>query len=267
MSELSDLGERVLREAGFEVFVHAMGRPDLNDYDKREDCYIRALHNLERAKPFYESLLFDSIGSGVNFNHVFPQIPAEYQINPKVRNAQTSHTANKKGNPRQIYYWLLFDNVWEERYDTGEKTKGTIEVPRDGFWGKLGFTKIQEIKLPVMKHRNVYTPANIGGVLGTSADEPAYVVKFPIDKEIRDSAGRSTNDPDISVFAGKTLADDLITYALRNPQDYYDLVRSFMPEARFPNVRQGILSPPMKTNPSMDGKNYNGVEACDLYTI
>lgn len=36
----------VFKEAGFEVYHHAKGRADLNDWVINESCYVRAVHQL-----------------------------------------------------------------------------------------------------------------------------------------------------------------------------------------------------------------------------
>ncbi len=45
MTELTTLVQRIYMDAGFHVYVHAGGRPDLNDIGRGNENYVRAAHN------------------------------------------------------------------------------------------------------------------------------------------------------------------------------------------------------------------------------
>ncbi len=274
MSEIEELGKRVLREAGFEVYVYAHNRGDLNDWKKDDRNFVRAVHNLNSeyfGRPDMASYRMYSISMiASNKKLIIPMLPG-YELKfsePDTRNTKNAVKLNTiRHDPRPVLYYLL-GKTEEENYYSGRKDREFREVPRQGFLGKFGMTQSEEFEVPITKTKKLYTPVSIKTVLGTASfDEPAYLLQFIIDKPITEGSlsPRPANHPFISTVCGKGLAEDLISYVLYNPQEYYNLVRSFIPKSTFPNVNSKILSPPMTTNPSMDGKNYNGVELCHGY--
>lgn len=262
--KLTELGQRVLEEGGFEVFVHAMHRPDLNDWVKNESCYVRALHNIKFG-PYYGGPTY---ASGIGMKRLvqsYLDMKPEHMLQISAPNARP-YTIGEGKQRMPIRVSLLAERIYDEQYDTGRKTTAHTEVPSPGFWGKLGMKTVQESQVPVLETRKTYTPARLGDILDESRDRDglAYVLTLSINKEIREGGPRprAGHTPEISLIAGKALSEDLVSYALRNPGDYYDLIRAFIPEDRFPNVYRGILSPPMRN--SEDGRNHEGVEAWGL---
>ena len=67
-TELRGIADRILKEAGFEIFHHAGEREDLNDWHGKES-YIRCVHNMRMDSDFtkYKEIIKENKESGLPF--------------------------------------------------------------------------------------------------------------------------------------------------------------------------------------------------------
>ena len=85
MDNLSQLVDRIQRSAGYEVFCHAIGRRDLNDFGD-DRSYIRAVHNIRNPVARVSSPLRDDIVRDVSSKAGIPK-PKIYIISDSHANA------------------------------------------------------------------------------------------------------------------------------------------------------------------------------------
>lgn len=78
-------------------------------------------------------------------------------------------------------------------------------------------------------------------IVNTDDMRRAYLLQFFIQKFVPDGGGRGGGYPVVYVVASINLVEEIVSFLLRNPDLYIDLVREFLPKSLFPNVNRGIL--------------------------
>ena len=277
--ELKILAQRLFNEAGFEIFHWAGGRADLNDWIPDMQCYIRAVHKLHGFS-HHKELLEDYnihksyvIDSGIPFNLILPNFTVEkFQIFVKAphgsriesfldKNWGLIASGHETADVFEINYYERRDSIFpnyircwllcsEIEYDQQQKRVGMekkeVIIPRKWI-GKLGFKKTILVDAPKFISQKVVKRArtlSLNTIVETNDSSPAYLLEFLIQKFVPDDSKRSGSVPKLRVIAGKNLVEETVSYLLRHPEQYYDFIRAFIPENKFPHVYKGILSPP-----------------------
>jgi len=70
----------------------------------------------------------------------------------------------------------------------------------------------------------------------------AYFMKFVINADVFDSAGRQGQYPVLTIVTNRQVVEQVVGYLRQNPQQYESVVRAILPKDRFPKVNSGILS-------------------------
>lgn len=201
---LKDLIERIEKEAGIEVYAHAVGRPDLNDWLPDESNYIRAQRNLRNPKP-----------------DCYSKIPIH-----------TGHyDSNKERYPKPYEFdFVLYGSIIDEKTISEE-----VEV-KEGMLGLIGLKKSKEVT------RTIYEPRALSEVINTDNQNPAYFVSMTIRTDISDELGRPCQYPWVSIVGDKNLISDIVEYLMANPKEYVNFIQNVLPEKEFPIVNKQMVS-------------------------
>lgn len=105
-----------------------------------------------------------------------------------------------------------------------------------------GPAKCTEIKGLIFK-KEVEKTAPLIDLVKNGDSRDAYFMKFVINADIRDSAGRnSPNFPVLTIVAPEQVVEQVVGYLRQNPQQYESVVKAILPKSMFPKVNSGILS-------------------------
>lgn len=221
--KFKSLCNKIIEQAGFEVYIWTGGRTDLNDYfhpslvpQDRWRSYRRAVHKLHGYYGLSSSGTDDPISTGIPFHLALRVIPTEkYQLQIVFPQGGTSEPIRKpryglihsyssgdldkeflpyptlRGNqafPNFIRCWLLCNKmeVVEEKTVSSTYPKES-KVPREGLFGKLGFKKKIIEQVPVYSHREVIksaTPMKLSEIVDGGNDKPAYLMELLVHKVI-----------------------------------------------------------------------------------
>ena len=286
------LSERIFREAGFEVFHHAGDRPDLNDWNPNPKCYIRAVHNLIGHTRYAEFLgsspqTLDRSGAPYDLilKHAFEE---SHQIIARVPSTSTVNAITdrylgispiglpdmtkveirpperaEKVLPNYLKAWGCGKIIYgQESIKVGEIPKKVL-TPYQGMLGsfsRFGLKERKTVMEPKYENRTVekglkMVPLN--EIVGNTRREIPYFLQFCVQKYVPEAyTGRANTGPHIYLICGKSLADELVSFLLQNPDNYLDLLMGFIPKESFPNVNRGILSPPFYPTKGIVFENY-----------
>ena len=211
--EILELSNKIFHHAGFELWVHAGHREDLNDWMKGEKYYIRGFHN------FYESMYEQHLKApedimGVPLNLLLSsRIAEQFNISPETpRHASVGKitfpflhepydlenifrwedfemddlghgsVSLRRKNPLLVYPFYLrcalfcLDQKWDiMRTQVGMKKKKIIER------GFLGLKKVREIDEPVISSQRVFKGGSflpLNQIVNTNSNNPAYLPSF-----------------------------------------------------------------------------------------
>jgi len=239
MDNLSQLVDRIQRSAGYEVFCHAIGRRDLNDFGD-DRSYIRAVHNIRNPVARVSSPLRDDIVRDVCHEHTY------------------------SGDFNVVSYGILATRGLVERE---ENVPVVSLVRRSGLFGrflpktkgKTGETVRRRIR------REGYTHVSLNKIVETDDTSPAYFTRLTIPAEILDSAGRHGLYPSISIVSNKALSAKIVQYLKDAPKDYNVLLEATLKDQ--PNVTEGIIRKvkPVSTIFFVDRESVDSGKLRELY--
>lgn len=215
---------------GFEVFVMACDREDLNDNDVKLS-YVRASSNLRHHNP-----LISLVGV----------------LNSPLNDLVSRLNANEQYCMiHQFPSYKLINKI-----SGNEKVQ--LELESRGIYPALG-TSIM-INEPLVKNfseiRDVLTgrlePVKLSEILRTTSDEPAYYTSFHINSPLRDSKSGSSRPvnygPTLYVFGTKELTQGIVNHLRKKPNDYEKMIQLILPGIKYPNINKGVLDEQVSTN-------------------
>lgn len=206
--ELEKIVKEIEANAGFEVFLWACGRHDLNDFqgngfntNNKSDSYVKAVHNIRTPhQGFYP-----------NFH------PADLAM---------VEQSNEDSNSHYVAYG---------EYKIDREVAHKIKTKRKGILGLLGFQKTEEVK-EVIEENMPLTKC-----IETGSKNNSYFITFALKADVKDVFGRKSRSA-LTVVGEKGLVEEIASYLQRNPEQYNDMVKHILPAERFPNVNKGILA-------------------------
>ncbi len=226
--ELSTLVEQIHRTAGFELFFWG-GHSALNDYKTTPESdrfYFLASQNMRTPpRPFGR----DGIEQFQTVNYLIPRDSTfvgvyRFQILPE----QKERVKFPAGYSKRDY---------ESSLDRGYVL--TKKVPREGFWGKLGFTTT--IQLPEPKYISWTKPRPLSRYVNTECTDPAQLLVLSVPHDSPDSTGRGGSNPQLTIFANEEVISSLEAFLEQNPKQYPEFLRTLFPATKFPNVNKNML--------------------------
>ncbi len=239
MEKLSQLVDRIQRSAGYEVFCHAIGRGDLNDFGD-DHSYIRAVHNIRNPVARVSSPLRDDIVRDVCHEHTY------------------------SGDFNVVSYGILVTRGLVERE---ENVPVVGLVRRSGLFGcflpKIKGKTGETVRRRVRRERYTHVPLN--EIVETDDTSPAYFTRLTIPAEILDSAGRHGLYPSISIVSDESLSKEIVQYLKDAPRDYNTLLEVILRDQ--PNLTEGIIRKvkPVSTIFFVDRENVDSGKLRELY--
>ncbi|MBU1019875.1 MAG: hypothetical protein KJ847_01565 [Firmicutes bacterium] len=221
--ELPDLIERIRKEAGFEVYIWAADRYDLNDWPEQQnesqDNYTRAVSNLINLNPgksnfdsFINSTTCEAIGGFAGFDNDFNVVA--YGLFPRM-------------------------GYFEEE----ELTERYVEKKKKGFAGFLGFKEWVPVEgIEKITKLKCYGSIPLSKIVSSQDDGDAYFVRLTIKSDILDAPGRRMiTYPSLTIIGSQDLVKTIVEYLENNPEEYMEFIKSALPAEEFPNVNKGII--------------------------
>lgn len=214
MNGLSKLVDKIQKSTGYEVFHHAIGRGDLNDFGD-ERSYIMAVHNIRNPAA--------KVGSPIS----------------TTLNIIVSHEHTAIDN--------LYNVVSYGQFPTEQKVEREEDVPvvglvrRPGLFG-LFLPKIERETGETERRlvtRYVWQTAPLSELVKTDDRSPAYFTRLTIPARIPDEGGRSGMYPSLTIISNQELCEGIIQHLQDSPQDYIPLLRAILKDQ--PKVRKGII--------------------------
>ena len=200
------LAEDVRQEAGFDVFVHAVGREkDLNDFKPNEtNNYVRAVHNLKNPKPDYGNIIpvYDSIGGSIG---------------------------NDNSNSRMTEFDVVAYGPLIK-----DKLKETRPERKGGMFRKHRFAEHKKV-LEIEKN------IPLSDIVDTNSNEQAYFLSLTLRATIYDRAKRWGHTPTLTIVGDKQLIETTVKYLKKHPENYMRFIKDVLPENEFPKVNSGII--------------------------
>ncbi|MFH2028145.1 MAG: hypothetical protein ABIJ08_03335 [Nanoarchaeota archaeon] len=222
MKDIANLVQRVYATAGFEVFVHAADRIDLNDWTPREgiDSYVKAVHNLvfQKGWDWYGSNLRDITDVVQNITDLYPSLDV------------VAWGPCLSGESKKWSYPVSEYEVKKKR----------------GFWGLLGCVESVPRKIEESGWEEFYTNSrHLSDVVGGGDSSDAYFIRFIMHVPIHEITplrefGRY-DFPTLTIIGNKELILDIAHYLKTQPIDYLRFLESVLNEKDFPRVNKGIV--------------------------
>lgn len=240
MNQLSQLVDKIQGSGGYEVFHHAMGRGDLNDFGD-ERSYIRAVHNIRNPVA--------KVGSPIS----------------TTLNLIVSHKHTAIGGLYNVVSYGQFP--MEQEVERKENVPVVGLVRRPGLFG-LFLPKIEretgETECRLVK-RYVWQTAPLSELVRTDDISPAYFTRLTIPARIPDEGGRGGMCPSLTIISNQELCEGIIQHLQNSPQDYIPLLRTILKDQ--PKVTKGIIEKmePTDTTYFVQGGKVNVGRLHDLY--
>jgi hypothetical protein len=217
-----EIADKVLREAGFEVFVHAAGREDLNDWHPEKlNNYVRAVHLLRHpSTSFTDSFpgIYAAIGGYACENPQFNVVA--YGLLPKEVTVQ-----REVGKKR-----------WEKRKKSG--LSGLFGGEEDVL---VPYTSVESVIEYQGKQR-------LSDLVETQDTSDAHFAELSIRARIEDRPSRRVGKfPVLNIIGSRNLIQEVVGYLSCNPKLYDEFIKSLLSKERFPRVNSGIVA---KTRPA-----------------
>ncbi|MBT7902229.1 hypothetical protein HN587_00045 [Candidatus Woesearchaeota archaeon] len=221
---LSELVEKIRKEAGFEVSVHARGRTDLNDWDA--DLFTRSKPRYHQTKAVYNRKIRE--------RYIFSL--------EAVNGAIGGHISRDQRELNVVAYGKL-----------PRATKKIVEEETQGYhitkyveaFGRILLSYQKYIK-PVKNsvERTFYEGVQkLCDVIKTESTVDAHYVQLTIPAKIREGfhdAGFA-GVPVIAFFGTQELTQEIVKYLANNPGQYNEFIEQILPEEKFPKVYGGIV--------------------------
>lgn len=227
LEKLHALAQKILQQAGFELWHHAGGRPDYNDWMNSPEFYTRGIHNLREH--FYRSILENPGISQQQF--VIPSSdvllePCSENFRVKINLPHHSRveqiTLKREYSNRGFFNTDPFRHVYGEestsprinyhaiypfysrctifcvnrRYTTQRVQVGTqrrkVKMPIKFLGlGRAGLKRSEETDTPIFNDKKILTGGEIlplNQITTTNETEPAYLLQLFLPKIVPDSA-------------------------------------------------------------------------------